>query len=153
EGGPDTPRSARQLCHAAESSSCGSYRLGRRGPAGRFGSGGGGAPNVTTLRIASLVVGLVVVATLWGAGTADARNPPTANDPCSRAGRDTCGTTGIGLYDTYRYGIRWFGDYRNVATGQGRAFCIDLGYWYPSASYRYELESVPGLRNSAGQAV
>src|SRR5262249_47148198 len=39
------------------------------------------------------------------------------------------------------------------ATGQGRAFCIDLGYWYPSASYRYELESVPGLRNSAGQAV
>jgi len=108
---------------------------------------------VTTLRIASLVVGMVVVATLWGVGTADARNPPNGNDPCSRAGRDTCGTTGIGFYDTYRYGVRWFGDYRNVATGQGRAFCIDLGYWYPSASYRYELESTPGLRNSAGQAV
>jgi hypothetical protein len=90
---------------------------------------------------------------LCGAGTAGARNPPNGNDPCSRAGRDTCGTTGIGFYDTYRYGIRWFGDYKNVATGQGRAFCIDLGYWYPSASYRYELQSTPGLRNSAGQDV
>jgi hypothetical protein len=89
----------------------------------------------------------------WGVGSVRAGNPPNGNDPCSRAGRDTCGTTGIGFYDTYRYGIRWFGDYKNVATGQGRAFCIDLGYWYPSASYRYGLESGPGLRNSAGEAV
>jgi hypothetical protein len=101
----------------------------------------------------ALAIGVAVVATSWGAGTAGARNPPNGNDPCSRAGRDTCGTTGIGFYDTYRYGIRWFGDYDNVATGKGRAFCIDLGYWYPSASYRYELESTPGLRNSAGRPV
>jgi hypothetical protein len=94
-----------------------------------------------------------MAATLWGAATAVARNPPNGNDPCSRAGRDTCGTTGVGFYDTYRYGIRWFGDYDNVATGQGRAFCIDLGYWYPSASYHYELESSPGLHNSAGRDV
>jgi hypothetical protein len=105
------------------------------------------------LRIASLAVGLALAAASLGAATAVARNPPNANDPCARAGRDSCGTTGIGFYDTYRYGIRWFGDYKNVATGQGRAFCIDLGYWYPSASYRYELESAPGLRNSAGQEV
>jgi hypothetical protein len=105
------------------------------------------------VRIAALAVGLAVAATLWGTGTAWARNPPNGNDPCARAGRDTCGTTGIGFYDTYRYGIRWFGDYDNVATGQGRAFCIDLGYWYPSASYHYELESSPGLHNSAGRAV
>jgi hypothetical protein len=89
----------------------------------------------------------------WGAETAAARNPPNGNDPCADAGRDTCGSTGIGFYDSYRYGVRWFGDYRNVATGEGRAFCIDLGYWYPSASYRYELESAPGLANSAGQEV
>jgi hypothetical protein len=104
-------------------------------------------------RIAALAVGLAVAATLCSAETAGARNPPNGNDPCSRAGKDTCGTTGIGFYDTYRYGIRWFGDYDNVATGQGRAFCIDLGYWYPSASYRYELESTPGLENSAGRDV
>jgi hypothetical protein len=108
---------------------------------------------VATFRIASLAAGLAVVAALWGAGVAGARTPPNTNDPCARAGRDTCGTTGIGFYDTYRYGLRWFGDYENVATGQGRAFCIDLGYWYPSASYSYELESTPGLKNSAGQDV
>jgi hypothetical protein len=96
---------------------------------------------------------LAAAVTLFGAGTATARNPPNGNDPCSRAGRDTCGTTGIGFYDTYRYGIRWFGDYENVATGQGRAFCIDLGYWYPSASYHYKLETSPGLHNSAGREV
>jgi Sortase domain/Bacterial Ig-like domain (group 1) len=108
---------------------------------------------LATSRIAALAAVLAALTALWGAGTAGARNPPNGNDPCSRAGRDTCGTTGIGFYDTYRYGIRWFGDYKNVATGQGRAFCIDLGYWYPSASYHYELESAPGLHNSAGQDV
>jgi hypothetical protein len=96
---------------------------------------------------------LTLAALLGGAGAARALNPPNGNDPCSHAGRDTCGTTGIGFYHTYRYGIRWFGDYKNVATGQGRAFCIDLGFWYPSASYRYELEDTPGLRNSTGRPV
>src|SRR5262249_14686102 len=100
-----------------------------------------------------MAIGVAVAVAFWSVGTAGAGNPPNGNDPCSRAGRDTCGTTGIGFYDTYRYGIRWFGDYKNVATGQGRALCIDLGYWYPSASYRSDLESAPSLRNTAGQAV
>src|SRR5580765_1673114 len=46
--------------------------------------------------------------------TALAGEPPNPHDPCSAAGRDTCGTTGVGFYDTYKYGVRWFGDYRGA---------------------------------------
>ena len=81
----------------------------------------------------TIATGLVVAASLIAAGTAAAVLPPNPNDPCSTAGRDTCGTTGVGFYKTYRYGIRWFGDYKGVIDGGGRSFCIDLGYWYPSA--------------------
>ena len=46
-----------------------------------------------------------------------AAEPPNQNDPCSRGGRDVCGTTGVGSYETYRYGLRWFGDYRRAVPG------------------------------------
>ena len=45
---------------------------------------------------------------------APAKEPPNQNDPCSSAGRNTCGTTGVGFYETYKYGLRWFGDYRGA---------------------------------------
>ena len=77
----------------------------------------------------------------------------TGTIPCSTAGRDTCGTTGIGFYKTYRYGIRWFGDYKGILEGGGRGFCVDLGYWYPSPEYRYTLEASGTLKNSAGRTV
>ena len=64
-----------------------------------------------------------------------AAEPPNPNDPCSTAGRDTCGTTGVGFYKTYRYGIRWFGDFRGAVPGPAHTFCIDLQYWYPSPKY------------------
>lgn len=95
---------------------------------------------------------LAAVAFLASAGRAVALDPPNPNDPCSTAGRDTCGTTGIGFYQSYRYGIRWFGDYKGLPDGS-RAFCIDLGYWYPSTSYRYTLQSEPTLTDSAGREV
>jgi len=37
-----------------------------------------------------------------------AAEPPNQNDPCSRGGRDICGTTGSGSYETYRHGLRWY---------------------------------------------
>src|SRR4029077_2563215 len=86
-------------------------------------------------------------------GQAGAGEPPNGNDPCSTAGRDTCGTTGVGFYKTYRYGIRWFGDYKGILEGGARGFCVDLGYWYPSPEYRYTLEASGTLRNSLGHTV
>jgi Sortase domain len=75
-----------------------------------------------------------------------------ASDPCSSAGRDTCGTTGVGFYKDYRYGIRWFGDYRGAVPDAAHTFCIDLGLWYPSADYRFRELAGP-LRNRDGEAV
>jgi LPXTG-site transpeptidase (sortase) family protein len=95
---------------------------------------------------------LAAVALLASAGRAVAHDPPNPNDPCSTAGRDTCGTTGVGFYKTYQYGIRWFGDYKGLPDGS-RAFCVDLGYWYPSTSYRYTLQTEPTLTNSLGKEV
>jgi hypothetical protein len=87
------------------------------------------------------------------AQAASAAEPPNQNDPCARGGRDTCGTTGVGSYQRYRYGIRWFGDFRGAVPGAGRAFCIDLRFWYPSKDHRYEERDAEGLRNRAGKAV
>ena len=39
--------------------------------------------------------------------TSSAGRPPNRNDPCSTAGRDTCGTTGTGYYKVYRYDSGW----------------------------------------------
>ncbi len=99
-----------------------------------------------------LVSTLVFVATLGG--VAQAAEPPNQNDPCSRSGRNTCGTNGEGSYRTYRYGVRWFGDYRGAVEGvTGGTFCIDLRFWYPSRSFDYEKRSAAGLRNKEGEAI
>ena len=80
-------------------------------------------------------------------GVAQAAEPPNQNDPCSKAGRNTCGTTGEGSYRTYRYGIRWFGDYRGAVDDvTGATFCIDLRFWYPSKAFGYEKRSAAGLQ-------
>jgi hypothetical protein len=78
--------------------------------------------------------------------------PPNPNDPCSSAGRNTCGTLGVGYYKTYRYGIRWFGDFRGAVPVEVHTFCIDLGFWYPSPSYRFR-ESTGPLRNRENEPV
>ena len=89
-----------------------------------------------------------------GGGVAQAAEPPNQNDPCSRSGRNTCGTNGEGSYRTYRYGVRWFGDYRGAVEGvAGGTFCIDLRFWYPSRSFDYEQRSAAGLRNKEGEAI
>jgi LPXTG-site transpeptidase (sortase) family protein len=88
------------------------------------------------------------------APVASAAEPPNQNDPCSRAGRDSCGTTGVGRYATYRYGLRWFGDYRKAVTGEDDpTFCIDLRFWYPSPKFRYRERSTTGLKNKEGKRI
>src|SRR4051794_35086326 len=100
-----------------------------------------------------LLVTLLMLFTT-GSGVAAAAEPPNQNDPCSRNGRDACGTTGKGSYRTYRYGVRWFGDYRGaVPDVGGGTFCIDLRFWYPSKSFGYERRSADGLKNREGEAV
>lgn len=96
----------------------------------------------------------LAAASLALAAAAAAAEPPNQNDPCSSAGRNTCGTNGVGAYRTYRFGIRWFGDYRKVLPSvDDPLFCIDLRFWYPSARFRYERRSAAGLRNREGDAV
>jgi LPXTG-site transpeptidase (sortase) family protein len=91
---------------------------------------------------------------LAATGWAAAAEPPNQNDPCSRNGRNTCGTNGEGSYRTYRYGVRWFGDYRRaVPDVSGGTFCIDLRFWYPSRAFDYERRSAAGLRNKEGEAI
>ena len=87
---------------------------------------------------------VVALALLTLPALADAAEPPNQNDRCSAAGRNTCGTTGVGQYDTYRYGLRWFGDYRGAVPGEALTFCIDLRFWYPNAAYRYRAAREPG---------
>jgi hypothetical protein len=63
-----------------------------------------------------------------------------------------CGTTGVGFYKVYRYGIRWFGDYRGAIPGEAHTYCIDLGFWYPSRAQKYAEDASP-LRNRTGEPV
>ncbi len=101
-----------------------------------------------------LATGAALVLLALGAGAvARAIQPPNPHDPCASAGRNTCGTTGIGYYRVYQYGVRWFGDYKGVVPGLGRGFCIDLGYWYPSPADKYMLVTSPGLRTTRGRAI
>lgn len=79
--------------------------------------------------------------------------PPNPNDPCIQGTRDSCGTTGIGYYKTYRYGTRWFGDFKNAIPGTEHTYCIDLRFWYPGAAYRYAEDTSGTLTNKDGQAV
>ncbi len=82
-----------------------------------------------------------------------AAEPPNQNDPCSRDGRNVCGTTGVGFYDTYRYGLRWFGDFRGAVNDVARTFCIDLRFWYPSKAMKFALVEPDQLRNRDGELV
>ncbi len=79
--------------------------------------------------------------------------PPNPNDPCTVGTRNVCGTTGVGFYKTYRYGTRWFGDFRSVAPGQFHMYCIDLRFWYPGRDYAYREVDATGLRNRDGKAI
>ena len=95
-----------------------------------------------------LLVTLLALMTTGG-GVALAAEPPNQNDPCSRNGRDTCGTTGKGSYRDYRFGVRWFGDYRKaVPDVDAGTFCIDLRFWYPSKAFGYEERSAAGLKRA-----
>lgn len=82
-----------------------------------------------------------------------AAEPPNQNDPCSSAGRNTCGTLGVGFYDENRYGIRWFGDFRGAVAGEGPTFCLDSRFWYASPAYKYRRARGGTLRNRDGEVV
>ena len=82
-----------------------------------------------------------------------ATGAPNPNDPCASAGRDSCGTTGVGFYGQSPFGIRWFGDYRGAVAGELQTFCIDLGYWYPGAKYKYRETSAVALHTRSGRLV
>jgi hypothetical protein len=113
-----------------------------------------GRPRRRFARRSNLISALIcALAVLGFASAAGAAEPPNQNDPCSSAGRDTCGTTGVGSYQRYRYGIRWFGDYRGAVPGAGPTFCIDLRFWYPDRDYAFTETSSEGLKNRAGAAV
>jgi hypothetical protein len=110
------------------------------------------ARKLTTL--APILLALAVLVSVLGSGTSRAATPANPNDPCATSGRDTCGTTGVGAYHQYAYGLRWFGDYRNAIPGvSGPTFCIDLNFWFPGKSYRYVQHTTAGLRSKAGTAI
>ena len=102
----------------------------------------------------ALTLLVVVLALHAGAAPATAAEPPNQNDPCSTAGRNTCGTLGTGSYRDYRFGIRWFGSYRKALPGvTDPAWCIDLRFWYPSAAFDYEQRDTAGLRSKEGKTI
>ncbi len=97
-----------------------------------------------------LILGLLGVS----AQAAHAAEPPNQNDPCSKAGRNTCGTNGVGRYTTYRYGLRWFGDYRKAVDGEtDPTFCIDLRFWYPAKKFGYKPRSTDGMKSKEGKKI
>jgi sortase family protein len=102
-----------------------------------------------TARVAQTTAGFLAAAAVLFAAAAPsfAAEPSNPNDPCSRAGRDTCRTLGVGFYHQSRYGIRWFGDYRGAVVGGGPTFCIDSRFWYGSAAYGYRESRLRRLRN------
>jgi len=102
-------------------------------------------------RLATAVIALAAAFAL--PAPAVGGEPPNQNDPCSVNGRNVCGTTGVGSYETYRYGIRWFGDYRGAVPGFAHTYCIDLRYWYPSRDYRFQEDTSETLRNRDGEVV
>jgi hypothetical protein len=97
---------------------------------------------------------LLVLVVVGSGGVAQAAEPPDQDDPCSRAGRNVCGTNGKGSYRDYKFGVRWFGDFRGAVRGiTGPTFCIDLRFWYPSRDFRFEKRSAAGLKNRDGDSV
>jgi hypothetical protein len=100
-----------------------------------------------------LACGLLSVCALIAAPAAFAAMPSNPHDPCVKGTRDVCNTTGVGFYRTYRYGTRWFGDFRNAVPGTAHTYCIDLRFWYPGAAYRYQEDTGGKLANKDGKAV
>jgi hypothetical protein len=100
-----------------------------------------------------LLCGLACACALIAAPPAFGATPPSANDPCVKATRDVCNTTGVGYYKTYRYGTRWFGDFKNAIPGTAHSYCIDLRFWYPGPDYRYKEDTSGSLVNKDGNAV
>lgn len=101
--------------------------------------------------VLAVAVGALMALAL--APAASAAEPPNQNDPCVEDGRDTCGTTGVGFYERYRYGIRWFGDFRGAIPGGGPGFCVDLRHWYPNPSARYRQVANEGFKNREGETL
>jgi hypothetical protein len=99
-----------------------------------------------------MALGLASVS-LVAPATAGAAMPPDPRDPCVTGSRDSCGTTGVGFYRSGRYGVRWFGDFRGAVPGEPHTFCLDLRFWYASASYRYRERSAHGLESKDGVAI
>ncbi len=102
-----------------------------------------------------LAIALVVLASaVFLPATAAGREPPNKKaDPCAQGGRNVCGTNGVGFYQRYRYGIRWFGDFRGAVVGAGPTFCIDLRWWYPAKRFKYAQIANRGLKNSNGSTI
>ena len=76
------------------------------------------------------------------------RRIPAQRPVAISAGRPESASTGH-----IEYGVRWFGDYTGVIPGANKSFCIDLGYWYPSAKDKYSLQEATSLENSQGKTV
>jgi hypothetical protein len=106
---------------------------------------------ICSTRSAAIAVG--ILAAFAAPSVSSAATPPNPHDPCSTEGRDTCGTLGVGFYRTYSYGVRWFGDYRGAVPDAAHSFCLDLGYWYASPSYRYRHRPAASLRDRSGELV
>jgi hypothetical protein len=104
-------------------------------------------------RLLGLALAAAAVLLLAGPPTSRAADPPNPNDPCISGTRNICGTTGVGSYKTYRYGTRWFGDFRNVVPAQFHMYCIDLRFWYPGPDYDYKEVPAAGLRNRANELI
>src|SRR5215831_17125168 len=101
-----------------------------------------------------MVLALGALILLAGPDPTRAAEPPNPNDPCVSGTRNVCGTTGVGFYKTYRYGTRWFGDFRGLVPGEFHMYCIDLRFWYPGPQYKYKaLASAVGLKNRDGETV
>src|SRR5215471_19587805 len=96
-----------------------------------------------------IVCAIVCVCALAAVQSAVAATPPNPKDPCVSGTKDICGTTGVGYYQTYRYGTRWFGDFKNAIPGGAHSYCIDLRFWYPGPDYKYKEDTTGILKNKS----
>ena len=82
-------------------------------------------------------------------------SPRTRTTRASAAGRTPAARTGVGYYKMYRYGTRWFGDYRDVVAGTSHTLLHRPALLVPVEDRRLQraLDRDAGLRNRAGQAV
>ncbi len=116
-------------------------------------------PRPTARRRALTIAWLIAAAAAAALGlgvtsAASAAEPPNQNDPCSAQGRNSCAHTGVGSYERYRYGIRWFGDYRGIVPGvAGPTFCTDLRFWYPRRQYDFREVANEGFKSREGEVV